>query len=77
MRTYPVHESQIQSHAEGGASEVDAFWQVCQQLMIKRLHPVCVSTLDAYILCNACTLYMHICTYSTEVFSISIYICCF
>ena len=43
---YPVKYSQVHSHHEGGSSKVDTLGEICQQLVIKRLDPISIATLE-------------------------------
>ena len=45
MYNYPIKKSQVHAHEECSRSEMNSFWQIHQQLMIKRFHPECVSAL--------------------------------
>ena len=45
MYNYPIKKRQVHAHEECSRSETNSFWQIHQQLMIKRFHPECVSAL--------------------------------
>ena len=45
MYNYPIKKNQVHAHEECSHSKMNSFWQIHQQLMIKRFHPECVSAL--------------------------------
>ena len=72
---YPVHYSIVHSHSECVRVEMDTLWDVCQQLVVERLHPKCVTTLkNVYSSICEQNMYMYICicTYPTVVLSVTV-----
>ena len=43
--TYPVKYCQIHPHQEHIGGEVDSFWQIAQQLVVKTLHEESITAL--------------------------------
>ena len=60
--THPIHHSQVHTHFKClGGMEVDPLGQVGEKLVVKRLHPVGVSTLEEQIYINEHDMYCPCC----------------
>ena len=42
---YPIHNSKVHSHFEGGGAKMNTFRKVSEQLMVERLDPESIPTL--------------------------------
>ena len=48
QNTHPIHHSQVHTHFKCLGVEVNSLWEIGEQLMVKRLNPVGIPTLEEH-----------------------------